>query len=43
MYATWKFELRKYYICEKREQLLNKMSKYQTIKIANNSSMKCGR
>ena len=40
MYATWKFELRKYYISEKREHFLNKMSKYQNIKIANNSKIK---
>ena len=40
MYAMWKFELRKYDISEKREHLLNKMSKYQNIKIANNSKIK---
>ena len=40
MYGTWKFELRKYYISEKREHLLSKMSKYQNIKIANNSKIK---
>ena len=39
MCATWKFELKKY-ICETRGQLLKKMSKYQNIKIANNSSIK---
>ena len=39
MYATWKFELKKH-LCEKRGQSLRKMSKYQNIKIANNSSIK---
>ena len=29
-------------LCEKRRQLLKKMSKYQNIKIANNSSIKWG-
>ena len=28
MFATWKFELKKH-LCEKRRQLLKKMSKYQ--------------
>ena len=28
MCATWKFELKKHF-CEKRGELLNKMSKYQ--------------
>ena len=41
MCATWKFELKKH-LCEKRGQLLKKISKYQNIKIANNSSMKWG-
>ena len=41
MCATWKSEFRKY-LCEKRGQLLKKMSKYQNIKIANNSSIKWG-
>ena len=41
MCATWKFELKKH-LCEKREQLLKKMSKYQNIKIANNISIKWG-
>ena len=39
MCATWKFELKKHF-CEKRGQLLKKMSKYQNIKLANNSSIK---
>ena len=39
MCATWKFELKKH-LCERRGQLLKKMSKYQNIKIANNSSIK---
>ena len=39
MCATWKSEFRKY-LCEKRGQLLKKMSKYQNIKLANNSSIK---
>ena len=43
MCATWKFELSKHYLCEKHEQLLKKMTKYQNIKIANNSSIKWGR
>ena len=41
MCATWKFELKKH-LCKKRGQLLKKMSKYQNIKIANNSSIKWG-
>ena len=45
MCATWKFELKKH-LCEKRGQLLKKISKYQNIKIdikiANNSSIKWG-
>ena len=41
MCATWKFELKKH-LCEKRGQLLKKVSKYQNIKIANNSSIKWG-
>ena len=41
MRPTWKFELKKY-LCEKRGQLLKKMSKHQNIKIANNSSIKWG-
>ena len=32
MCATWKFELKKHF-CEKRGQLLKKMSEYQNIKI----------
>ena len=32
MCATWKFELKKH-LCEKREQILKKMSKYQNNKI----------
>ena len=43
MCATWKFELKKH-LCEKRGQLLKKMSKkkskYQNIKIANNSNLR---
>ena len=39
MCTTWKFEMEKH-LCEKRWQLLKKMSKYQNIKIANNSSIK---
>ena len=42
MRATWKFELRKHYLYQKREQLLQKMSKYQNIKTVNNSSIKWG-
>ena len=41
MCATWKFELKKHFR-EKRGQLLKKMSKYQNIKIANNSNIKWG-
>ena len=45
MFATWKFELKKH-LCEKRGQLLRKISKnikaskYQNIKIANNSNLR---
>ena len=41
MCAIWKFELKKHR-CEKPGQLLKKMSKYQNIKIVNNSSIKWG-
>ena len=34
MYATWKFELRKLYLCEKQERLLKKISKYRNIRIS---------
>ena len=37
MFATWKFELKKH-LCEKRGQLLRKISK--NIKIANNSNLR---
>ena len=39
MRATWKFELRKHYLCETREQVLKKMSKYQNMKIANTAAL----
>ena len=45
MCATWKFELKKH-LCEKRGQLLKKISKnikiskYQNIKIANSSNLR---
>ena len=39
--ACVQFELKKH-LCEKRGQLLKKISKYRNIKIANNSSMKWG-
>ena len=34
MCETWKYKLSKHYLCEKREELLKKMPKYQNVKIS---------